>query len=235
MKIVLLPGLHGTEELLKSFINSTPDEHETELISYPVNQALGYTQLASHVYKRLENYRNYIIIAESFSGPIGVLVASSNPSGLQGLVLCSSFVTPILPRFCRFLPWVTWFRIPAPSFFIRRFCIGNNQEDSLLKKIRALTLAANPKVLASRVQAILSVDVRDALQKIQVPILDLRGKQDHLIPKKSADALLQSAPGTVQKTIDAPHFLIQVMPQEAWQVITKFVKDQSLDKSPVNK
>lgn len=226
MKIVLLPGLHGAEELLKSFINSAPGEYEIELISYPAGKALDYAQLASYVRERIENYGNYIIIAESFSGPVGVQIAGGNPSGLRGLALCSSFVTPLLPRLCRFLPWVTWFRIPAPSFFIRRFCIGYNQEESLLKRIRALTLAADPKVLAGRVKAILSVDVRDKLQRIRVPVLDLRGKQDHLIPKKNAAALLQSAPGTVRRTIDGPHFLLQVKPEEAWQVIAEFINDR---------
>lgn len=48
-------------------------------------------------------YDPYVIVAESFSRPIGVRAASKNPSGLPALVLVASFVAPPTGAIMRWL------------------------------------------------------------------------------------------------------------------------------------
>ena len=70
MKIVLLPGLDGTGELFKPFIDSLPPGIEPILVSYPPKEKLGYGELSDYVMSRLPKDEEYLLVGESFSGPI---------------------------------------------------------------------------------------------------------------------------------------------------------------------
>ena len=55
IQIVLLPGLHGTEDLFKPFLNNAPSDLELSVVSYPINQVLSYETLADSIQERLKD------------------------------------------------------------------------------------------------------------------------------------------------------------------------------------
>ena len=76
------------------------------------------------------------------------------------------------------------------------------------------------RVLAARVAAILSVDRRAQLARIDVPLLYLRAKADRLVKESAARAILDARPDAQLVELDAPHFLLQTEP-EACAVVTR--------------
>lgn len=107
MKLVLLPGLDGTGTLFTPLLDhlaATP-----VVASYPP-EPLSYERLLAQVARLLPD-GPFVILAESFSGPLAIRLAYRRPPGLQALVLVSSF-----PRF----PWGRWLRWSvAPWMFSR--------------------------------------------------------------------------------------------------------------------
>ena len=91
MLIILLPGMDGTGSLFYPFTRCLPKHVETKIISYSSQQPLSYRQLEEYVISQLPATGEYILVAESFSGPIAIKIAGRANGGLKAVVLVASF------------------------------------------------------------------------------------------------------------------------------------------------
>jgi pimeloyl-ACP methyl ester carboxylesterase len=80
------------------------------------------------------------------------------------------------------------------------------------------------RVLAARVAAILAVDRRAQLARIDVPLLYLRAKADRLVRESAARAILHARPDAQLVEFDAPHFLLQTEPEACAAVTRAFIQ-----------
>ncbi len=62
-------------------------------MNYPTDKKLDYDDLLNLVIKMLPKEEPFILLGESFSGPLAIRVAVTIPLGLKAVVLCASFVT----------------------------------------------------------------------------------------------------------------------------------------------
>ena len=125
MKIILLPGLDGTGTLFKPLSDVLPSTIESLVISYPPDEKLSYTELTAYVMDRLPTDEAYVLLGESFSGPIAYEIALRQPRNMHAVIFVASFLTPpqrlvlglskLLPCYCHSL---------YPSFLSGRFCSG---------------------------------------------------------------------------------------------------------------
>jgi pimeloyl-[acyl-carrier protein] methyl ester esterase len=67
-------------------------------VAYPVDRPLGYVELEGLVRAALPTGRPYVMLGESFSGPIAIRVAADAPAGMVGVVLCVTFAKPEVIR-----------------------------------------------------------------------------------------------------------------------------------------
>src|SRR5688572_19308619 len=89
--LVLLPGMDGTGELFAPLLEVLGSDIETLVIRYP-DRPLDYLEHESFVRAYLPHNRSYVVLGESFSGPIAISLAAAPPPGMLGYVLCVSFV-----------------------------------------------------------------------------------------------------------------------------------------------
>ena len=218
--LVLLPGLDGTGQLFAPFVAALAGV-STRVIRYPHDRPMDYDEHEAHARSRLPSDDDYILLAESFSGPIGIAIAASRPAGLRGLILCVSFASNPLPMFSRLSRLVGALpaaRIP-PSLAAPWLYAGRATPE--LRRAHAAAMAkVSARVLAARVAAILAVDRRAQLARINVPLLYLRAKADRLVRESAARAILHARPDAQLVEFDAPHFLLQTEP-EACAVATR--------------
>ncbi|WP_283190454.1 hypothetical protein [Pseudomonas sp. PMCC200344] len=97
--LVLLPGMDGTGELFAAFASSMEREFDTLIITYPPNIPLSYTALESLVRESLPTDRPFVLLGESFSGPIAISLSARQPPQQLGLVLCGTFARNPRPIF----------------------------------------------------------------------------------------------------------------------------------------
>jgi pimeloyl-[acyl-carrier protein] methyl ester esterase len=216
-RILLFPGLDGTGALFEDFLRAAPAGVTCDVVALP-QEPLGYAELVARLAPRLGPTKDTILIAESFSGPLAVLLAGRHR--LAALVLCNSFVTAPWPRALAALPLAPFFHFPLPARLVRRFLVGTDARDDLVERVRSTVAGVPPAVLAARVAAVLSVDVRDALARCETRLLYLRGVSDRLVPEASVEAVVAAASAAVRVvTIRGPHLLLQAAPEEAWRAI----------------
>ena len=226
MQIVLLPGLDGTGLLFSRFVTALGSEFEPIVVQYPCNQALDYAEHESIARSFLPRDRPYIILGESFSGPIAISLAASKPPGLVGLVLCCTFArNPLVfqARFKSLLGLVPFNLIP--KVFQSPLIFGRFSSPSLRAEHRAAVSQVSNDALRARIKAIFEVDVSGTLQQVSVPVLYLQASHDHVIPKRASEHIRRIAPKAQIVELEAPHLLLQAIPSAAAAIVAGFSRD----------
>lgn len=228
MKAVFLPGMDGTGMLFDPVIRLWPANAPPPLVlSYPSDQLLSYDQLKAYVMDRLPTQEPFILIAESFGGPLAVRVAADRPPMLKGLVLCATFVRPPQAWLGRWMTrWIGPYLFKGPllptlgKWSMRAQGLADWQIQLLLKAITH----DRPKVLAYRLKEIAQVDAVADLKNCPVPVLCLYAERDLFLTRRCHELIGKVTPNVQLIGLDTPHFLLQSKPAEALQYIQAFIQ-----------
>jgi pimeloyl-[acyl-carrier protein] methyl ester esterase len=221
--LVLLPGMDGTGELFAPLIDRLPARVEPIVVHYPDRPA-SYSDHEKVARLELPRDRPFVILGESFSGPIAVSIAYAAPPGLLGIILCVSFLTPPNPLLRLFRP-LTPIASPklVPRFLAHRVLMGRFATPELkAAQTRALSHVSSPTLIA-RLRAMADVDVREKMRQVAVPSLYLRASADRVVAAKFGDEFLAHARDGQVHDVDAPHLLLQTRPEESARLIGDFV------------
>jgi pimeloyl-ACP methyl ester carboxylesterase len=224
LTLILLPGLDGTGLLFEPFIQALGKQTRVRLVGYPRDKPLQYQELKSYVKSLLPDNEQYVLLAESFAGPIAIQLAAEGNSQLRGLILCCTFACS--PR--AGLAWtgpllnlIPFHWIPTPA--ISHFLLGKFTTAALRAAIAGAVAQVVPEVVRTRIRAVLEVDVSPQLARIRVPCLYLRATDDRLVPASASAHIRSRLPTTRIRVINGPHCLLQAAPSEAAQAVNEFL------------
>jgi pimeloyl-[acyl-carrier protein] methyl ester esterase len=105
--LVLLPGLDGTGKLFAEFLKALDLSVSANVVPYPPDVPLGYDELELLVRAALPTRGRFVLLGESFSGPLAIRIAARPPPGLVALILCVAFASNPYPH-------LAWARRLAP-------------------------------------------------------------------------------------------------------------------------
>lgn len=224
MKWIFLPGMDGSGKFFEPFLKVLPVRVTPVTLAFPRAEKLGYEELFEWLLPRLPRDERFLVVAESFSGPLAVRLASIGPPGMIGAVISTSFVRNPLPRVLRRLPveWVFRFRMPKP--LVRLILADATAEPELYDLFYDAIHYSPGDVLAHRARAALQVDETEALAGCTLPLLFLQGTSDRLIHRSSTELVKRLRPDLPIVPISAPHFLLQMKPHECLQAIERFLE-----------
>lgn len=231
--LLLLPGLDGTGDLFTSFVSALPSTLEPRVVRYPADRFLSYEGLFPFVTEAIPEVRPFVLLAESFSTPLAVRLAATNPSNLTALIICAGFIKNPVPGL---LPWMktlvrpSLFSFSPPRFALEYFLIGAHASHELRDTVRRAVRSVPPDVIASRVRAVMACDARDELSQVRVPTLYLQAEQDRLVRKQCFQEIQQIKRDTILASIPAPHLVLQREPSKAADLIVRFLEELSLSR-----
>lgn len=224
LTLVLLPGMDGTGQLFAPLIDSIASGVRIQVVRYPPDEASDYRQLTDLVRQSLPPDGDYVLLGESFSGPIAVSIAAELPPRLKGLVMCCSFVTNPQPQFFLFGPLLRFFPIGLASNSLAvRSLLGRFATAPLCASLQAAIQSVSAETLRARLRAIISVDVKAELAKITVPMLYIKATRDRLVPTRASEAIQGIQPSVSIVEVEGPHFLLQANAKEAALHINNFL------------
>lgn len=228
--LILLPGMDGTGELFESFIAALNPDIKTVVISYPKTGCLSYealTELASAQIQgaQIPKDASYIILGESFSGPIAIALAACATDQLKGLILSCTFARnprPILSKFSFLVPAISitkfWLEITS------KFLMNGFKSEKVYQLLQKTLPTVSPITMRSRLEAVIKVDYSAKLTNIKVPILYLRGRHDYLVPASASELIVKLAKNVTLIELDSAHLLLQVTPKEASASVQAFIE-----------
>jgi pimeloyl-ACP methyl ester carboxylesterase len=226
LPIILLPGLDGSGRLYAPLLAAGPRGLDPRLVAFPPDEPLGYDDLLPRCREALPTRGPYLLLAESFSGPLAIRLAAEQPRGLAGLVLAATFLhRPLNPLLhpVRSLVGARLFGLPMPPALVRHFLAGPDAPDGIVAEVRAAVAAVSPEVLALRSVEALGVDVRDPFGHVEVPVLYLQPERDRLIRTDVSEEILALQPDAQVVRLDAPHMVLQRCPHASLAAIERFL------------
>lgn len=228
---VLLPGIDGTGRMFGPLIAQLPAWLTPHVIAYPSQQVLSYTQLTEFVLPQLPVNEPFVLIAESFAGPLALLLAQRAGANLKAVVLCASFVSNPRPHLAKLAPLLLHERVlalPPQKWMARLFVTGFDASAAMLEQALEIHKHVSPQVILQRLHEVIHVDVRDILRACRLPVLHLYAQHDHLILQRATREIQQLRPDIASIGIDGPHFLLQTRPQECVEAIEMFFRGQGI-------
>ncbi|MCI0360173.1 MAG: alpha/beta hydrolase [Planctomycetaceae bacterium] len=218
--------MDGTGLLFEPLLEALPAWIKPRVVAYPPREPLGYAELLKHVQAACQATEEFVVLAESFSGPLALMLAATRPRGLRGVVLCASFV-----RCPCSAPW-RWLVViarpicirMAPKWPARRLLLGRHGSDRMHRLFERAIATVSAETMAGRARAIAGVDVTAELRSCRLPLLYLLANEDRVVGPKCLAAIQREKPDVEVVELAAPHLLLQACPQEATRAVAEFVK-----------
>jgi pimeloyl-[acyl-carrier protein] methyl ester esterase len=221
--LVLLPGMDGTGDLFDEFVAEIGTQCRSLVIRYPVDVPLGYRELYDLIRAGLPPDEPFVLLGESFSGPLAIAVASASPPGLAGLVLCCTFARNPVPVFSKLEALIGLLPISSGLLpLLHPILLGSFSSPRLRAALKAAVRKVSAKVFRRRLREVLNVDYSGKLRQINVPVLYLRAEQDRLLPA-SVPAQFSGMKRFEMRSVNGPHLLLQAQPEASAAIVMEFV------------
>jgi pimeloyl-[acyl-carrier protein] methyl ester esterase len=220
-KLVLLPGLDGSGRLFGPFIDCVADFLDPSPFAYPADRLWGYDELLPFVLERLPPGRS-IVLGESFSGPLAVMLAAAAPDRVAAVVLVSSFTRLPVPRAAAAAArFVDAARCPAGAIDLALTSRTTPAEmrSELLRQVRSLS----SQLVERRLRAVFEADTASALGRLACPVLAIHGRSDRLVPLWWAKRDLGRIRSVAFRVVDGPHMLLQTSPRSVACVLVDWI------------
>jgi pimeloyl-ACP methyl ester carboxylesterase len=225
MTWIFLPGMDGTGDLLAPVVKEMPRDDVCVIVRYPRTRVCDRSELYSIAREALPDFEDYILVAESFSGPFAVELASQKPKRMRGLVLAATFadspirgVAKLLARLFGPLAMM----LPPPAFLIRALLTGKDSTDDQVEIVRSAIRSVKASAFAARLKIVLRSDCTALLPHIKIPTLILGATHDQLVSPQITDELYSNIVGARLDWLDAPHLALFTRPQLATQAMRSF-------------
>jgi pimeloyl-ACP methyl ester carboxylesterase len=225
--LVLLPGLDGTGKLFAEFLKVLDLNVKAVVVPYPEDVPLDYDQLEALVRAALPTAQPFVLLGESFSGPIAIRIAARPPAGLVGLILSVTFASNPFPRLAWARPLAAY--LPLKSFprWVRAPLMwGSASPNRAPRQSQRAMAGVSVAVIRHRIAALLAADEDSTLRSVLLPTLVLCGRRDRVIPKAATMRIVRGIPHSLHVEIDGPHLLLQTCAAECATAVLSFMRER---------
>ena len=193
---------------------------------------LDYVALETWVRARLPSSGPFVLLGESFSGPIAVAIAANPPRGLCGLVLSTTFASKPVRWLAPLAPFIRSAPLPVPPMrVLSPLLLGPWSTARLETMLRAAVQSVPSDLLRFRASVALQADATSLLQRISVPTLCLRARDDRLLSRACSDRIASAISDCTVQDIEGPHLLLQARASTCAHAIIDFIHTLQWDRN----
>lgn len=228
--LVALPGMDGTGELLEAFTDALGDRLRARRIAYP-HDAWAYDELLEQVEGELEEVsgEGYVLLAESFSGPIALRLAERGAAGLRGLVLVVTFAeappSPLLPLVTSIPPQLLMMD-RVPCWAACQVMLNTDPPESAREHFCRVIKEVSPGAVSRRLEEVRRLAPPEA--PLDLPALYIQATDDRILPRKALDGVRRALPRLEVFQLPGPHLVLSASPRACADRVVAFVR--SLDR-----
>lgn len=228
--------MDGTGDLFDPFreaMGAHAPHRPIDVVRYSGTALQGYGELEQQVraqLARLPEGEPFVLLGESFSGPLAISIAASPPPGLRGLILCCSFARRPslgLALMRGGLIELTMALLHAPRMAgpVRRMLLGRFATPRLAALLQASMHKVSGTVMTHRMKEVQRVNVVDKLARVRVPSMYLQAMQDHVVPAQAARTVQRALTNLRVVRLEGPHGLLQAAPDATARAIETFCRE----------
>jgi pimeloyl-ACP methyl ester carboxylesterase len=219
--VVILPGLDGTGRLLAAFCARLRRSGiAAQAMVYPADVPMGYDALEAHVRAQLgarsPSAAPFVLLGESFSGPLALRIAVDPPPGLVGLALSTTFARSPVPALAPLASLLRFAPARPPVALLSWWLLGPWSTPALRDELSSALRAVAPEALRENVSA--------RLPAVRMPVLHLVARRDRLLARAAAEVLARGLPQCTTVAVDGPHLLLQTAAEPCARALLAFVR-----------
>lgn len=225
MHLILLPGMDGSAALRAGFAAALGPDIRVTTLDYIGDDVHDYASFEAHARPLLPEGEPFILLGESFGGPMAIKLAAEAPEGLRALVLVATFARRPRPVLGHLAPLGRYLPLHNRRLleFGRRIVVGREASEEAVRIIEHVINGQSMDTLIARLIAGSRADVAHLLPEIAVPTLALHGSRDILIPRSASRLIARHVPNARMQRIDGPHALLGTAPKACAVAIRDFV------------
>lgn len=227
--LVLMPGFDGTGQLFAPLVAQLGSRVDTQVIAYPdLTDTQAYVE---YVAAQLPEGRDLVLVAESFSGPIALQLLGHHADRIRAAVLSTTFARPplgLVLSLANKLRLASFVRPAMNEQILRMFCLNGVADIALIRSIVDVVRPIGQATVASRLQALVTMDATNVLDAVKQPVLVLSAHADRVVRKRFSSSLLARLADVTPATLEGPHLLLQAAPEDSAREILAFL-EQKLD------
>lgn len=223
--IVLMPGIDGTGIFFDPLVKTLPPDIPVSVITYPPGKIMSLDEHAEFVARHFPA-DNVVIVAESFSGLVGLALLHQKPKGVKGAIFSAAFAGPLHRHGIHglsLIPGMESLIKKLPVTLFEHFLFGPFANSEL----RALLVRGLPgidgKSLKQRARLTAS-GYPEPDEMFETPCLYLEAAHDRVVPPQAALWFADHFYTFEHARFDAPHCLLQTRPSECSARIVGFIK-----------
>lgn len=223
MNLVLLPGMDGTDHLFSRFIDAASPEFSLFPVSYPTHRKANYSELLDLILSQLPD-EPFCLVGESFSGYPAYRAALTRPPGLIGVIFAASFLAspaPLWGKLTPLMPGRFLMKKPPPEWVIRKFLLGRNADETIIRQFKEVVQTVSPDVMWHRLKMIMAL--KQPTESLTVPVTYIRPIQDNLVPAGAFETIRRIAPDFTVFDVEGPHLILQTRPDQCLACIRSAV------------
>jgi pimeloyl-ACP methyl ester carboxylesterase len=216
--VVLLPGLHGSRALFSSFVALAPAWASCRPLALPTVGGQSFDGIAESLLPELRPLEGFVLLGESFSGPIAARLAARLGQKVALLVLCNPVVEMSVRVPEGFLASI------AASSLMPAWCasMALSGRDTSIARAALDEVRALPKgILAQRLSAVYSATEDALASHLAPPLLTILGASDNLVSVSRSRAFFSRVAQSTVVEIEGPHLIVQARPAEVWAAISE--------------
>jgi len=221
--LIMLPGLDGTGVVFEPLLQHLPETIAPVVVRYPCDKVMSFQDHVRFARAHLPDETPFVLLAESFSGPVALQLLAAPPGNLLGVIFVATFgryPKPFLLDLARLLPQKLLHRLFCTNLGTRFFCLGSAPAEAVTLFRQALASVAL-KVLSKRLQILAELPPPEVAY--QGPALYLQATHDHLVPPRAAAQLLRDLPQLQAVQCAGPHILLLADPKAGARQISAFI------------
>ena len=223
-KLLILPGMDGTGLLLNPFIECLGGRVDAELFDYPTHDVQTYEEIIKNVESVLPTTgEDFVILAESFAGPVALSLAQKGIPGLRALIFIVSFAARprhFLLKLTGLLPMKRLLRLPVPRRFSSNLMLGPKAPEKTMDKLLEVFYMISPEVLASRLDQMRTFALPQKV--IDLPSMYIQATNDLLLPDSSLNDMKAILSHLEVHRLEGPHLILDTQPKTCARVVAGF-------------
>lgn len=221
--LILLPGLDGEGLFFNGLTRELGHSVPTQRILYPRDMS-HYQALADWVLTQIDPEEPFILLGESFGGPLAMTIAQQRPQNLKGLILVCSFSEGppgwAARLLARFYPWLI--RRPSAARGINAM-LFNGSSIARAQEILDCLLRTPHETIAARIVETSRVSLSHFLEKSNLPMLILTAKRDRLLWRDYPVQTLLACRKLTIANFNTAHPVLEYVPKSAAKLISRFI------------
>ncbi len=225
LKLVLIPGMDGTGMLFGQLIEHLHDI-DAEVIPLPASQDQSYANLTKNILPKLPK-SGYILLAESFSGPIAEQILSKEDHNVKAVIFAASFLSQpntMLLNLAKHLPLHFCTKIPGSTYLIKKFLLDSSATKKQVQEFEKLIDTLPEQLLKYRLKEMGKLGKKriKSLSRFNIPALYLQPDSDYLVNKNKPIEFKNAFQDLAIKRLSGTHFILQSNPKQSAAFIKEF-------------